>query len=159
MSWPHERRDRVITALGLVLLAAYVAQAALRLDVPWLLALQAGDPYKFASGGVVAGYLYFQWRIGTRRLFDPKRAVTRHKLLGALAPVVLYAHACRFAYGYLLLLAVVYLGMIVVAFANGPLLRYHTRRLFTAWFVIHVASAVALLVLGAYHAVIAIAYE
>lgn len=159
MSWTPEARDRAITALGLVLLAGYVAQALAGLDVTWLRARQADDAYKIGSGLVVGGYLYAQWRVGARRLVDPKRAVWRHKLLGAFAPLVLYAHATRLAYGYLLLLALVYLGVVLVGFANAPILRHRARRLFTAWFVVHVASAVALAVLATYHVVIALAYE
>jgi methionine sulfoxide reductase heme-binding subunit len=148
---------RWVTVLGIALLAGYVAQAALGLEWSWLAEQQRDDGYKIVSGGVLAGYLLWQWRLRRRRLDNPIGAVRRHKLAGAFAPLVLYIHAQRFAYGYLLVLAFCYLATTGIGLAYHAVL--HRRQTFAWWFVVHLATATLLLVLGGYHAVIAIAYE
>jgi hypothetical protein len=145
-------RAREPTALGVALLAAYLGQAAVQLQVPWLVALQAQDAYKVATGCVLLVYLAAQW--SARR---DRRGL--HELLGSFAPVVLYAHASRFAYGYLAWLAAVYLGVGGVGLLYRPIAAHRARRLFTWWFVVHLALAVLLVILVGYHVVIAIAYE
>jgi hypothetical protein len=153
-----DRTDRWTFVLGIVTLAAYLAQARWQLTWPWLVEQQRDDTYKIASGCVLALYLAWQWSLRSRRLFDPAGAVRRHKLAGACAPLVLYAHASQLAYGYLLVLAFAYLG----AATFGLLHRVAQRRgrgAFAAWFILHVASVTVLVFLVAYHVVIAIAYE
>jgi hypothetical protein len=144
------RRDP--TALAVGLLVAYLAQAAVRLEVPWLLRLQAEDAYRVATGCVLICYLALQWSAVPHHR-------ERHKLLGAFAPLVLYAHASRFAYGYLVWLAAVYLSVGAIGLLHQPIAARRARRLFTAWFVTHIALAVLLVIIVGYHVMIAIAYE
>ncbi len=152
------RGERALVVFGLALLGGYVAMAT-RVEVAWLTALQDDDRYAVASGLVLAIYLLLQWTLGARRAIDPLRAVTRHKIAGALAPLLLYAHASRFAYGYLAVLAIAYLGTVGLGLVHRLVLRVRTRWLYTLWFVVHVATSAALLVLVAYHVVIALGYE
>lgn len=150
-------QDRWVSALGAVLLVAYLVQARFELAWPWLARQQADDTYKIVTGALLAGYLLWQWSVRNRRLLDAVGAVRRHKLGGALAPVVLYVHASRFAYGYLLVLALSYLSITAIGLLHRFALR--RRTLFAVWFVIHVATVTMLMALVAYHVVIALAYE
>lgn len=143
------RRDLVVLVLATTLLVLYVLQASLHLEWPLLARAQANDTYKLVSGVVLAGYLVFQW--SARR--------TRHQLAGAFAPLVLYVHAARFGYGYLVLLVTIYLGTALAGTLHRPVIALRRRSLFTAWFVAHISLATLLLTLAAYHAVIALAYE
>lgn len=154
-----ERTDRIVVAVGVTLLVAYLGQAYLELEWTWLARQQANDTYKVLSGLAVAGYLLRQSFMGRRRLRDPIGVLVWHKLGGALAPLVLYLHASRFAYGYLLLLGAIYLVTALIGLLHRAVLRAHARWLFTLWFIVHVASAAILVVLGAYHVYIALAYE
>ncbi|MDQ3365147.1 MAG: hypothetical protein M3680_06945 [Myxococcota bacterium] len=158
-TWVDARGDRTVMALGIALLLGYVVQAALALEWSWLARLQANDAYKISSGCGLAGYLVVQWSVARRRLLDPVGAVARHRLYGAFAPLVLYLHASRFAYGYLLVLALIYLSMVCVGLVHRPVLALRVRWLFTWWVVLHVATSVVVVVLGGYHVVIALAYE
>ena len=144
------RRDP--TVLAAALLAAYLGQAVMGLEVPWLVALQGHEVYKLATGGVLIVFLAMQWMFARRHR-------ELHVWLGAFAPLALYAHATQFAYGYLAWLVVVYLGVGAVGLMHRPILAHRARRLFVAWFIVHLAFSVLLLVLTAYHVVIAIAYE
>lgn len=144
--------DRTIQALGCGLLVAYVVQA-LAIEWPWLVQQQADDMYKVVTGFGLAIYLHAQWSVRKHR------SLARHKLGGALAPLVLYLHASRFGYGYLMLLAVIYLGTALGGLLHAPVVQTRKRWLFTTWFVGHVATSVILVVVGGYHVVIALAYE
>ncbi len=155
----RQRWDGCIALVALGLLAAYVVQASLHLDLDPLTRLQQNDLYCALSGMLLAAYLLFQARLGARRLRDPAGSVSRHKLYGALAPLVLYMHAAHFAYGYLLVLVLLYLGTMLFGLMHRPVLALRARTLFTVWFVLHVAMSTFLLVFGAYHAVVALAYE
>ena len=153
-----DRSDRLLFALGTALLAAYVVQARLGFSWSGLAHLQTERTYKLGSGLALGSLLFYQWTVGTRRLFSPVGAVARHKLVGALAPAVLYLHATQFGYGYLALLVWAYLGTLAVALCHRPIVRLRARTLFSVWFVVHVAMSLAVLVLGGYHVVIALAY-
>lgn len=144
------RRDSTILAVAL--LAAYLGQAVMQLEVPWLAALQANDVYKLATGGVLVGFLAVQW-------VSARKHRELHLWLGACAPVALYAHATKFAFGYLAWLSVIYLGVGAVGLVHRPIIARRARRLYVAWVIAHVALSTLLLVLVAYHIVIAIAYE
>lgn len=154
-----ERSERIIFALGTLLLAMYVAQARLGLEWQLLARAQENQPYKVISGCVLAFYLLHQSFMARRRLYAPISVLYRHKLAGALAPLLLYLHASRFAYGYLLLLSIVFVGTVGLGLLHRPVLRTHARWLYTWWFVLHVATSSSLVVLAGYHGVIALAYE
>ncbi len=152
-----DRSDWVIGGLGTCLLGLYVAQACLHYEWPLLASLQHDDRYKVTSGCVLALYLLHQSFVAKRRIFAPITALFWHKLAGAVAPVILYLHASHFGYGYLFLLSSAFVGTIGVGLLHRIAMR--ARWLFTTWFVLHVATVSSLLVLGGYHAVIALAYE
>lgn len=153
------RNDGVIALIACGLVVAYIVQACAGLEVGWLVRLQDDDRYRALTGVLLAAYLALQASLGARRLRDPAGAVSRHKLYGAVGPVVLYVHASRFAYGYLLVLVLFFLGTMLFGLLHRPVLALRARRLFTVWFVMHVAMSTLLLVFGAYHAVVALAYE
>ncbi|MEJ7600754.1 MAG: hypothetical protein WKG01_22810 [Kofleriaceae bacterium] len=144
--------ERTILVLGSLLFAAYVIQG-LAFEWPWLLEIQATDTYKVVSGLGLTIYLYFQWSM--RR----HRQVVWHKLGGALAPLVLYVHASKFGYGYLLLLGLIYLGTMLIGLLHKPVVELKSRSLFTTWFIVHLSTSIILVMLGGYHVVIALAYE
>lgn len=151
--------DRLVILVGGVGVIAYLVQARLGLTWPALAQLQADETYRVGSGLVVAAFLIFQWSVATRRALDPVRAVARHRLAGALAPLVLYLHASRFGYGYLLVLASIFLGTVVLGLLHGPMLGFRARWLFTVWFVLHVTTSLVLVIVGGFHVAIALAYE
>lgn len=144
--------------VGTGVLVAYVVQGTLGVEWPWLVEMQGRDGYKIASGLALAAYLAMQWRVRNRR-GDFEHALFVHRVGGVFAPVVLYAHASRFAYGYLAWLCAVYLGTVIAGLLHQPVLALRTRWVYTLWFVVHLAVATALVVLGGYHAVIALQYE
>jgi hypothetical protein len=153
------RGERVILALGSSFLAAYLVQAWVGCTPAWLASLQASDRYRALSGCALALYVLGQTFVGRKRKHDPVRTLARHRLVGACAPLVLYLHAARFAYGYLLLLAYVYLATVLLGLLYRPMQTARARQLYLGWFLAHVAAAASLVVLAGYHAAIALGYE
>lgn len=151
-------RDRIVLVVGTMLLAGYLVQLAVGMSWAALAQLQASRDYKLVTGVVLVGYVWLQWMPG-RRAFGPARALARHRLAGAFAPLVLYAHASRFGYGYLVWLAAAYLGCVVGGLVHRPVVALRRAWIFTLWFVAHVALAVIVVVLGAYHVAIALTYR
>lgn len=155
----RQRHDGLVALIAIGLLAAYVIQASFGLQIGWLVDLQDGTRYRALTGLVLAAYLVYQARLGARRLRDPAGSVSRHKIYGAFAPLVLYVHTSRFGYGYLLVLVLMYLGTMMFGLVHRPVLALRARTLFTVWFVMHVAMSTLLIVFGVYHVVVALAYE
>jgi hypothetical protein len=152
-----DRGERLSLAVGAGLLALYIAQAALGLQLPVLVRLQHDERYKVVTGCVLAAYLLHQSLMARRRVFDPVGVVRWHKLAGACAPLLLYLHASRFAYGYLFLLSMLFLGTVGLALLHRVSLR--ARTVYAWWFVLHIVTASCLVVLSGYHAVLALAYK
>jgi len=152
-----DRSDWLITGIGTSVLALYVAQGCIGYQWSMLTALQQDDRYKVTSGCVLALFLLHQSFVARRRIFAPITALFWHKLAGALTPVILYLHASRFGYGYLLLLSSVFVATIGLGLFHRVAMR--AKWLFTTWFILHVATVSSLVVLAGYHAVIALAYE
>lgn len=152
-----DRSDRIFTIVGTTLLAVYIVQGIAGVQLPQLVRWQANDTYKIVSGCVLALYLLQQGFMARRRVFDPIGVVFWHKLAGALGPLVLYLHASKFGYGYLLLLASLFVG--TIAFGLFHRIAIRARWLFTTWFVVHVATSASLIVVSGYHVAIALAYE
>ena len=152
-----DRGDRVCLAIGAGLLALYIAQAALGLEVPVLVRLQHHERYKVVTGCVLAAYLLHQSLMARRRIYDPVGVLVWHKLAGACAPLLLYLHASRFGYGYLFLLSVLFVGTVGLALLHRVSLR--ARTVYAWWFVLHIVTASCLVVVSGYHAVVALAYR
>jgi hypothetical protein len=144
-------------AIGACMLALYVAQGCLGFEWQPLTTLQQDDRYKVTSGCVLALFLLHNSLVGRRRIFAPISSLFWHKLAGAFAPLILYLHASRFGYGYLLLLSSVFVGTLAIGLFHRVAMR--AKWLFTTWFILHVATASTLVVFAGYHAVIALAYE
>ena len=89
------RGERVTLALGSSFLVAYLVQAWVGCTPAWLASLQTSDRYRVLSGCALAVYVLGQTFVGGKRKQDPVGAVARHRLFGALAPLVLYFHAAR----------------------------------------------------------------
>lgn len=163
---PRRRKDVAVVTLGLALLLAYLAQAALGVYWPWLEALQADESYRRWSGALVAAYILAQWTLAARRAQGASakvtgRSISRHRALGAVAPLVFYAHATHFGYAMLFALSVAYLGNAVVGLFDKTWLkgqaaraRYHRR-----WLPIHIAISCLLVGLALVHLWVVFAYQ
>ncbi len=148
--------------IGLAALLCYAAIAI----TGWapLAGLQAVEAFAIATGLVCATVLGLEFRLSAARM--EKRpvgpdAIRSHRILGALIPVALLIHAPGIGYGYLPVLvgALVVVVSLGLAARGARALHRRVRWLYDAWFVTHIAASVLLVVLVAYHAVIAIAYE
>lgn len=162
---PWRGRDLALLLTGLVLLLAYLGQAALGVRWPWLDALQATESYRRWSGSVLLSFMAAQWVLPALRLRGWHQAAGTayfwHRALGAVSPAVFYAHATGAGYGYLLALASVYLANVPIGLADKRIVRDPTRRERYArvWLGAHVALAFLTLGLALFHVWVVFAYE
>ena len=162
---PPRSRDVAVIAIGLILLVAYLAQAALGFHWPWLEVLQTEETYRRWSGAVLSLYILAQWVLPLRRhQGDPivlARAITVHRALGAVAPLVFYAHSTRFGYAMLLALSVAYLGNVVVGLFDKTWIRDSAARARYArlWLVPHILLSCMVAGLTLVHIWVVFAYQ
>lgn len=142
------------TYLGLILLFLFGLQLILDLPWAWLAKLQANQDYKRWSGLAVTLLLVFQWLLSLFRTKknwrkNAQKMLNAHKWVGALTPVIFYAHAMQAGYGYLALLTYVFLANTLLGYLNLETLKNNSEILFKGWMITHVAlsSIISILVL------------
>lgn len=148
--------------LGLLLLAAFALQEFGHWHWPWLAGRQADDVYKQLSGFALVCYLAHQWRCSRLRnrglMQKAAKLLNQHKLLGALAPVVFYAHAQHLGYAYLLALSLAYFAIFITGLCSVEITGLRKPWFRKLWITLHVGLATGLLVLLGYHVFISYAY-
>ncbi|MCX8050190.1 MAG: hypothetical protein N3A55_11110, partial [Methylohalobius sp.] len=104
-----------------------------------------------------------QWHLAALRscgLMRKAGALMRsHKLVGALAPAVFYAHSQQLGYAYLGALSGVFFALFFSGLLHRLTWRLHKPWLQTLWVTSHVGSAVVLLILLGYHVYVSYAYR
>ena len=149
--------------LGLTLLTAFAIQQISHSRWPWLTALQADDSYKQLSGFALVFYLVHQWHCGVLRnrglMLAAGNILSRHKLLGAMAPLFFYAHAQTIGFAYLLALSLVYFGLFLTGLFNYEISRINKPWFRPAWITLHIGLSTGLLFLLSYHVYISYAYQ
>lgn len=158
---PARRRAYRYTALGLVLLACYLAQDILDLKWPWLVEMQTDETFKRWTGFLLTGYILHQWSLSLGRLkgqySDPR--LVRHMSWGAWAPLVFYLHSHQIGYAYLFLLSTVFLANATMGLLNREVLGIRKKWFLVGWLVVHVTLSVLLVTLASYHAFMAFYYQ
>ena len=161
---PRKRAENVFLCVGLVLLAAYLMQAALGWSWRPLLEWQRTERWRLVSGFVLLGFLAFQWflpwlRLTGRQLWGA-RHYPWHKYLGAFAPLIFFAHAPRIGAGHLFALGSVYLANAAVGLCDKTIIRDLKRREEYArgWLVVHVTLSLAVTGLALLHLFNLLAY-
>lgn len=151
------------TLLGAVLLLAFFAQELFALKPHWLVALQGDETYKQLTGLLLVLFIANQWQLSLRRLGhkngDAPGDCRRHKWWGALAPLFFYVHSHQLGYAYLLLLSSVYFSDIFLGLLHCFSVHAGRGHWFKGWLVIHVAAALTLVPLVAFHAYTAFWYQ
>jgi ferredoxin-NADP reductase len=160
------RRDIAVIVSGLALLVAYLVQAALGGHWAWLEALHAEEPYRRWSGALLTVFILAQWALPARRVqgASPKvtaRAITQHRTLGAVAPLVFYAHTTHFGYAMLFALSATYFGNAMVGLFDKTWIKSQTARARynRGWLPVHIAFSCLLIGLALVHIWVVFAYQ
>lgn len=149
--------------LGMLLFAVFVIQEFGHFSWSWLAKMQAEDVYKQLSGFVLVAYLAFQWRCSVLRnqglMQKAAKLLDQHKLMGALAPLLFYAHAQTIGYAYLQVLSGVYFAIFLTGLCNAEIIRIRKAWFRKIWITIHIGLATGLVFLLGYHVFISYAYQ
>ena len=111
---------------GILLMAAFVAQAIGGWRWEWLAALQENELYKQLTGLVLVLFFMMQWRLSVARMGSASPAaklLTLHRDLGALAPLLLYLHAISFGHAYIRVMSIAFLVLVALGLLQQPLAR------------------------------------
>lgn len=157
------RADRWWAALGLSLLAAYLAQLRGAFTFPALELLQRRDDYRFLSGTLLLLFLLFQLSLGWQRFSGSARKsadqLRSHKRVGAFAPVLFYLHTTSVGWASTFALAAVFLINVAWGYLSQDTLGIRSRPFAVIWLVGHLVLTFALMALALSHAWVAVYYE
>ena len=148
-------------AAGIVGVLIYVAQDVSGLRWEWLAQLQDVDVFKYVTGAGLLSYVGWQWWLFYSRLRrrNLRRLLSWHQRTGALVPLLFYVHSVEIGYGYLAALSWVFLVNMLVGAASPLGVRINNRYYTASWGVLHVCLAALTIVLGLFHAYIAVYYK
>ncbi len=168
---PPRQSDRPKLALepalwvGLGLLLLYLVQMAVALAPSQLIALQREELWRRWSGAAVLCVLVCQWLLPTLRNqssgMTARRALSLHRWVGALSPLVLFVHTTRPGFGLLAALGWIFLANVGLGLVDRSVLGHipGLRPLVRAWLPIHVLLSCLLSVLAGLHLVRVFAYK
>ena len=149
--------------LGMLLLTVFAIQEFGHLSWLWLAKMQADDVYRQLSGFALVVYLALQWRCSLLRnqglMQKAAKLLDQHKLLGALAPLLFYAHAQTIGYAYLQALSLVYFAIFLTGLCNAEIIRIRKTWFRKIWITVHIGLATSLVFLLGYHVYISYAYQ
>ncbi len=74
-----------------------------------------------------------------------------HKWAGALSPLLFYLHSMGLGYGYLALLAYLFLTNTLLGYINLDLIKNEKEWLFKGWMIAHVAFSAVITILVFFH--------
>lgn len=162
---PRRLRDSLIRWAGFAGLLIYLVQGVFGLHWEWLRSLQDVESYRLWSGGVLATFLLVQWLLPGLRISGRFKGAAKvypwHRWLGALAPLLFYAHAVWLGYGYLVLLAMVFLSNVLVGLWDKTIvadLRARDRYA-RVWLTVHVTLACLTMGLTLFHIYVVFGYR
>lgn len=151
------------TMTGIVLLAAYAAQALGDWQSDWINSWQDIELYKQLTGAGLVVLFAAQWRLTATRTRGAVRRASRllipHQYWGATAPLWLYLHADDFGYGYIRAMSLGFLSLVLLGLLHESVTRLNRSWLTTTWLVTHIGLAAALIAVIGYHGFNAFYYE
>lgn len=150
--------------IGYTLLALYLLQELFDLRWSYLDELQQGESFKRWSGFVLGGFMLFQWSLTlvkvVKKWSEQAYLFTNiHKWMGALSPLVFYAHAMRFGFAYLFFLSLSFYSNVLLGLLNTDEIKLKANWYFQSWMIVHVSISMLLTTLMFYHGFIAFYYK
>ena len=144
------------TVIGLLLLFLFILQYVLELKFEWLYSLQQQESYKRWSGLGLALFILFQWLLTFSRVIKKFRKYSLkitnlHKWIGAISPLFFYIHSMHIGYGYLALLAYIFIINNFIGYFNLDVIKSTNETLFKGWMITHVAFSVIITILMIFH--------
>lgn len=149
--------------LGFFLLAALLVQQGTGWRWPLLTAWQGDDVYKQLTGFGLLALILYQWRFSVLRaegdLHRATAMIKRHKLFGAMAPLLFIGHSQTLGYGYLQILSLSFLLVFLSGLCNFEIVKVHRPWFQPVWVTVHVGLSMVLLFLVSYHAYVSYAFK
>lgn len=157
-------RNKKSTTIGLILLFLFFLQFALDLKWKWLYDLQQEEMFKRWSGFGLGMFILFQWLLTFSRVINKFKkysfkVTNLHKWIGAISPLFFYIHSMELGYGYLALLAYVFLINTLIGYFNLDVIKSTNETLFKGWMITHVAFSIIVTILMVFHIAVVFYYK
>lgn len=157
-------RNTKSTNIGLILLFLFILQFLLNLKWEWLYNLQQDEMFKRWSGLGLGLFILFQWLLTFSRVIkkfikNSYKIINLHKWIGALSPLFFYIHSMDLGYGYLALLAYVFLINTLIGYFNLDVIKSTNETLFKGWMIVHVAFSIIVTTLMVFHVGVVFYYK
>jgi methionine sulfoxide reductase heme-binding subunit len=152
----------LIIGPGLILF--YVLQYIFYEESQALIALQNQSQFKTITGLLLLVLILIQWgltfaRLGKHKLAESGVALSFHKWMGALSPLLLYVHSIKIGNGYLAILSIVFIGNLVLGFLSIGKIKSIGITYFRTWVFLHTLFSVVILVFTFYHIWVVLYFE
>lgn len=118
--------------------------------------------YKVATGSLLAVLILFQWSLVIfrgRSAVSLKRFMVWHYWVGALAPILLVAHALSAGYGYQVILTAVFLGNCMLGLLSPRVAERKAKGWAKLWLPLHIVASISLVALVIIHVVVVTRYH
>ncbi len=157
-------RNTKSTTIGLLLLSLFLFQYVLNLRWEWLFDLQQQEMFKRWSGFGLGLFILFQWLLTFSRVIKKFKkysfkVTNLHKWIGAISPLFFYIHSMELGYGYLTLLAYVFLINTLIGYFNLDVIKSTNETLFKGWMIVHVAFSFIVTILLVFHVAVVFYYK
>ena len=156
--------DRWLLAATLGLCSLFLLQGLLGWSWGALSTLQGVFGYQVLTGSTLLAFLAYQWTLPYLRITGQLRRAAlpyhRHRQLGVLAPLLLFAHSTSLGYAYATVLSAGFvLNAMIGAIDKTLIAETGKRQRFERfWLLLHVPLSMLVTVLALFHIVYALAY-
>jgi hypothetical protein len=152
------------TVVGIVCAALVLPLCAASIEIPLLSQAQLSPAFKYVTGTLLLAWILLQWKLFDHREEDERPLLMatwyrRHKVLGATAPMIFFAHTATLGHAATFVLALSFFIVLGSGLFNRDLLNIQSRLLWQAWTVLHVGTAFAMCALIALHLWTAISFH
>lgn len=152
------------TVVGIASATVILLLCAASVEIPLLSQAQLSPAFKYVTGALLLVCILLQWKLFDHREEDERPILVaawyrRHKVLGATAPVIFFAHTSTLGHAATFVLALSFFTVLLTGLFNRDLLTIRSSFVWHAWTVIHVGTAFAMCALIALHIWTAISFH
>jgi hypothetical protein len=149
--------------IGIFLIITSVVLFLFKLKIPLNNFLLNEYHYKAVTGLLLVIYILAQWRVSKSRFTKQsatqvRTAVTTHKSLGLIGPIVLLIHSQKVGFGYLKILSLSFYISFTIGIFHERIIKLKNPSLTKLALITHIGSSTLMLGIIIYHIFIVLYY-
>lgn len=149
--------------IGVFLVIASVVLFLFKLKIPLNNFLLNEYHYKAVTGLLLTGYILAQWRVSKSRFTKQsatqvRTAISSHKALGLVGPVVFLIHSQKMGYGYLAILSLSFFVSFSLGISHERIIKLKNPGITKLSLITHIGASTLMLGIAVYHIFIVLYY-